>query len=446
VRRNRNISGHEGERGVVILLVAIFLLFVVGAMAVLAIDFVTFYTARSEAQLAADGGALAGARVLANSGMTSKPGDALLLSNAENLARTVATQVAVQNKVGGRFLNASEVIPSVSGSSFLTGSDPRVTVQVTRNDLPTFFARIWGRTQVTVSASATAEAYNPSALTSSAANGPPVAPVCVKPWLLPNMDPTGTNPNAPIFAPTGAIADTTMLGKSWPNLNPGGNPQGLTASCPSGDCSGVGALGTPSPGKYYPGSIDSTDFPVPTQSLPSCSAGLNDYQLAVVGCVERPIACGATPTISIDTNPYSFHTTDRDGDTVEAGKCLIHDKGAAGDSDSIDPTWSSGEPFQFLAGNANPVANAVGKEVLVSDSLVTVPVFNSSPGMTPPTAVTVIGFLQVFLNHQGVVLPPPAPGAQIPATIINMAGCGAAATGQPIMGNSSSPVAVRLVR
>ena len=294
---------------------------------------------------------------------------------------------------------------------------------------------------MTVSATATAEAYNPSGLTPSVVGGPPVAPSCVKPWLLPNMDPTGTSTSAPIFnLMTGAIADPTMLGKTWPN--PTGNNNGLYASC--GDCSGVGALSNPAPGKYYPGAINAANFPVPTQSLPSCSAGLNDYQLAIAGCVERPIACGAAPTINIDTNPCAFHTTDRDGDTVEAGKCLIHDKGVIGDSDSIDPTWSSGEPFQFLAGNANPVANAVGKEVSISDSLVTVPVFDSSGGVNP--TVTVIGFLQLFLNHQGVVLPPPAPGAQIPATIINMAGCGAGATGQPILGNSSSPVAVRLVR
>ncbi len=47
------------------------MLFVVGAMAALSIDVVTLYTARSEAQLVADAAALAGARVLANSGVTS---------------------------------------------------------------------------------------------------------------------------------------------------------------------------------------------------------------------------------------------------------------------------------------------------------------------------------------------------------------------------------------
>ena len=67
----RKISGRENQQGVIITLVAVFMLFVIGAMAALSIDVVTLYTARSEAQLAADAAALAGARVLANSGMTS---------------------------------------------------------------------------------------------------------------------------------------------------------------------------------------------------------------------------------------------------------------------------------------------------------------------------------------------------------------------------------------
>src|SRR6267154_6483708 len=104
------MSGRNGERGIVILLVAIFLLFVVGAMAVLAIDVVTFYTARSEAQLAADGAALAGARVMANSGSTSNP--TVLEAQAQALATTAASNVATQNKVGGRNLASPEVTVS----------------------------------------------------------------------------------------------------------------------------------------------------------------------------------------------------------------------------------------------------------------------------------------------------------------------------------------------
>ena len=169
----------------IIVLVAVFLLFVVGAMAAIAIDAVTLYTARSEAQLAADSAALAGARALANSGTTSNPADATLASHAEILASAIATQVATHNPVGGRVLNAgTEVVVSFN---FNDGTNPRVTVQTMRSDLPTFFARIWGSSALAVKASATAEAYNPS----GAGNGQvPVAPTCVKPWLLPNLDPT----------------------------------------------------------------------------------------------------------------------------------------------------------------------------------------------------------------------------------------------------------------
>jgi Flp pilus assembly protein TadG len=99
------------DRGVVIVLVAIVMLFVVGAMAALSIDVVTLYTARSEAQLAADGAALAAARVLANSGATSDQTGTLLTAATSSTgpAETIAVQVAIQNLVGGTNLTTSNV-------------------------------------------------------------------------------------------------------------------------------------------------------------------------------------------------------------------------------------------------------------------------------------------------------------------------------------------------
>ena len=97
-RRQHN-TGNK-EEGIIIILVAVFLLFVVGAMAALSIDITTFYTARSEAQIAADSAALAAARVLANSGMTSDTTGSLT-ANAEALATRIATQVAQQDQIGG---------------------------------------------------------------------------------------------------------------------------------------------------------------------------------------------------------------------------------------------------------------------------------------------------------------------------------------------------------
>lgn len=426
MRRNRNIS-RPGERGVVVILVAIFLLFVVGAMAVLAVDAVTFYTARSEAQLAADGAALAGARVLANSGMTSNPSNLTLASNAEALARSVAAAVATQNKVGGRLLTAGDVS---TATTVVTGFDPRISVQITSN-LPTFFARIWGQTQVTVSASATAEAYNSSGLAASFSPGPPIAPVCVKPWLLPNLDPTTTGGGGPaIFNPSGGIVNQTLVGSDWQ----------LQANC--GDC----GVATPNAGRYYPAAIDPgpgindlEEFPVPTKSLPSCSIPLtaDSSQLAVAGCVQQPISCGANANYKIDLNTQLAVT--RDTNTLQAVKCLIHDNGVDGESDSIDSLSPPSPPFQFVAGSANPIAGAVNKSVQVSDSLVTIPVFDSSGGVGNP--VQVVGFVQAFLNPLGTTVP----GPTITARIINMAGCGTTATGQPVLGTGTSAIAVRLV-
>jgi hypothetical protein len=428
------------------------MLAVVGAMAALSIDLVTIYAARSEAQLAADAAALAGARVLANSGVTSNPSPAMITA-AWNLASAVATQVAQQNEVGGGSLT-SITIPGAAGGP---NSNPTITVTVQKDDLPSFFARIWGRTAFTVKATATAEAYNPSAAPSALTNtNPPVAPICVKPWLLPNIDPTQSLTTGPLIfnAATGAIMNPGLVGQEWPNTSPTAtnpNLNGLYVMC--GDCSpGAGGITGPAPGQYYPGAA--ADFPAPASAqAPSvCSAGFNAYQLSVAGCVQQPISCGAAPTIDIDTNPYVNVNGSRDADTVAAAGCLIHYNvpgGAAGDSDSIDNTVLPTPPFEFLAGNQNPVALARGKDVLVSDSLVTLPVISGPPSAT---GNTVIGFLQVFLNpsatapfpYTNTVPPTPVPN-EIPATIINLVGCGTSATGTPILGNGASPVAVRLI-
>jgi hypothetical protein len=433
----------------VIVLVAVVMLFVVGAMAALSIDVVTIYTARSEAQLAADAGALAGARVFANSGVTS---DASRRStrNARNLATMIATQVASQNVVGGRTLKTTEITVSFNETNPAFDTNPHVTVQTQRTDLPTFFARIWGRTANTVTASATAEAYNPSGANALGETTIPVAPICVKPWLLPNIDPTQTSLTAAIFDSSGNILNRNLVGKGWPNApvaNP--NPDGLYSLC-NGDCSlGNGGITQVAPGAYYPGAIDAADFPVPTQALPACSTGFNSYQLAVAGCVQAPISCGANANFNIDTNTYTPNNVTRDADTVAAAECLIHYVTSPGDSDSIDPATTR-PPLQFVAGNQNPVTGAVGNDVMVSDSLVTIPVINNPLPNTPTNPVQVIGFLQVFLNPSASsTMPYASPGPKSPneisATIINMAGCGTGATGQPILGNGASPVAVRLI-
>jgi hypothetical protein len=117
--------------------------------------------------------------------------------------------------------------------------------------------------------------------------------------------------------------------------------------------------------------------------------------------------------------------------------------------DSVDTSVTPSPPFQFLAGDDNPVPGTKGNDVMVSDSLVTVPVINvdSASGLPPayPT-VQIIGFVQLFLNPNGTASPSTGTGAgHIRTQVINLAGCGTVASGTPIFGNGASPVVVRLI-
>ncbi len=429
------------------MLVAVIMLFVVGAMAALSIDVVTLYTARSEAQLAADAAALAGARALANSGMTSDP-NALsdnLAVNAETLAQTVATEVAASNTVGGRNLisggpcaGGGEISVCFNDTATTFVTNPHVTVRVQRTDLPTFFARIWGRKQIAVAASATAEAYNPSGASAVALGGTtiPVAPMCVKPWLLPNISPAA---GGPIFIPsTGAIGDPTL--RYWPN-----NPLPairLRTACTTNCGIGPGTPPSPLAWFYYPG--DPANFPPPSASSVPGSAGLTsrpNYQLAIAGCVQTPISCNSL--VRVDT----ISDSNRDLDTAAAVNVLTH--ATANFGDSVDYVATPSPPYKFAAGFDNPLVQSNpplnGADIMVSDSLVTVPVINvdNSPGSWPSTYPNfqIIGFVQLFLNTNGRR----SGSGRLRTQVINLAGCGTNATGQPIIGNGASPVPVRLI-
>ena len=433
MRRQKKIAGRKKEQGIILTLVAVFMLAVVGAMAALSIDAVTLYTARSEAQLAADAAALAGARMLANSGMTSDPTDATLASNAETLASAVASQVAQSNQVGGRNLAAGEVTVSFpNGGSLGFGTNPQVKVQVQRTDLPTFFARIWGSNQLMVKASATAEAYNPSGANALGVTVAPVAPSCVKPWVLPNLSPTGAL--SIINRTTGAIVDTGLLGSL--TLTP------LEPVCKTLQCGSSKPL-NPQAWKYY--SEDVSGLPA-AGALSACAAGFNATQNSVAGCIQTPIACGST--VNLETAHPNLRAQ-----TADAVNCLIHASTSATTADTVDQNFGalSGSPFEFLAGADNPLVQAgaipVNTDVLVSDSIVTVPIYDDlNLGFPPATSVPIVGFVQVFLSATGTAIPNSGSNrGAMNAMVINIAGCGTGASGQPILGNGASPVAVRLI-
>ena len=183
----------QKERGQTILLVAISLVTLLG-MTALAIDVVTLYVSRAEAQRAADAAALAGAKMLVDTGLTTDPCNSTLASAAQTLAMNQAMLVAAQNNVSGQAPTATVTFPNGTGTTSCPNSfgiNPQVKVVVQRTGLPTFFSRIWGSALGSVSASAVAEGYNPSGSAGLNTTGSviPISPRCTKPIILPNCDP-----------------------------------------------------------------------------------------------------------------------------------------------------------------------------------------------------------------------------------------------------------------
>ena len=196
IRRRTHLPPRHGERGVTMVLVVLAMLSMLGIVA-LAIDVITLYSAKSEAQRAADAGALVAAKMLVDAGVTADPGNAGLQTTAQRIATTAAKDVAKQSVIAGRPIQAADVtvnFPNNGQPSF--GINPQVSVTVVNANLPTFFSRIWSRAALTVRATALAEGFNPSNSSSIAPGGVniPVVPRCVKPFIIPNCDPVHARP------------------------------------------------------------------------------------------------------------------------------------------------------------------------------------------------------------------------------------------------------------
>jgi len=462
------------------------------AMAALSIDVITLYLAREEAQRTADTAALAAARVISISGLTGDPGNSSLswqkiCGGSSSPATQAAIAVATQSAVGGAAVPAPNVLYSAGGNAPTAdcsslpaafGVNPMVTVQLQRAGLPTFFSRIWGNTGNSVSATASAEAFNPSnsGHVGNQTTGTiiPVQPRCVKPWIIPNRDPL-----YPAKKLSGIYCDqsggpgycTTLVSTTDGSITrPGMSPNGLIGErfWFEPDCLHTGSSCTtrsnPPEGNYWLSSKSAYIHLPPTLqylpgeapvsapvAVPSCAAG-SFYEQAVGGCDQSTIyQCGvqsssASPQNLVDLNENPGAGTD---DTMNGVKCLIHEGNAtAPPPDGQDTLNASTYPFQILAGTSNPLLAsglASGTPITSSNSIVSLPIYDSNAssggvngsGITP---VTIVGFLQVFINSVDQ-------WGNVDATVLNVAGCsnGASLTpvGNPVVG--SSPVPIRLI-
>ncbi|HEX6251017.1 MAG TPA: pilus assembly protein TadG-related protein, partial [Gemmatimonadaceae bacterium] len=158
-RRARAWSAwNADERGSVTVIVALTITALI-AMLALGIDLGALFTARSEAQRAADAAALAGASAFLE----------YQQENARSEAIERAVQFATVNTIRGTAIAPEEVTVSVDLN------ESTVTARVRRNGVSAWFARLFGVDSVAIGAEATAWA------------GAAGAAQCVKPFAVPDL-------------------------------------------------------------------------------------------------------------------------------------------------------------------------------------------------------------------------------------------------------------------
>ncbi|MGB4589582.1 MAG: pilus assembly protein TadG-related protein [Clostridiaceae bacterium] len=145
----------EDERGAVLPLVALFLMFVVFGISALVVDAGTLYVERRNMVAAADAGALAGARELNNSNKSLQ--DILLI--AKKVAAMNGADIGTLNSINisgdSAILNDGKIVVTVNRSSINYHNMPYVEV-TTNNDTSLFFAQAFGAGNSNVQAKAIA--------------------------------------------------------------------------------------------------------------------------------------------------------------------------------------------------------------------------------------------------------------------------------------------------
>jgi Flp pilus assembly protein TadG len=450
--RNGNKDARSNERGVTIALVALAMVGII-SMAALSIDVGTLYQAKAEAQRAADAGALTAARLISISGVTGDPNTPSTWQGVCGAAGTatvaaIAVAKAPSNLVGGVPAGNVQVTygpgagsadcNTLAGPGSTFSVNPTVTVYVQNTSVPTFFAHIFGLfnsnwNKTSVSATATAEVYNPSGSGSLANGMVPVQPRCVKPRIIPNID-HGNSPNPLVVNTTGTIVRTGIspVGVIGENFN-------MNAACNSATM-GTCTLGGP-PGfiggilQYVPAWVQNASSAVPTCNAEAGWTG-SDYQQAIAGCDQRTVyACGTSLGSNVDLTENPVSPSAVGGDTATGAACLTNSTGGP------DTLAGGIYPFQITAGAGNPLTvQGVTGLITTSNSIATIPIYDSGGGtpLAPPqTPVTILGFLQVFINQMN-------PDGSLNVTVMNVSGCSNAAAGNPTVAGSS-PVPVRLI-
>jgi len=421
----------KGERGVTLLMVAVGM-FSFLTMLVITLDVVNLYISSDQAKRSAEAAALAGAEAFVTSSTTSNPASVPLSTICNGTSKDAdlrVQKVAAQNNVAG----SSPTTVADSCASSTSNQNPQIQVTVTQTGLPSFFARMWGGAPTTVTATALAEAYNPSVDPANPpSNNPPISIHGVKPWLIFNCN---TCPSGALFITSsyGIARGAAFIGQPFTfnltvynGLSSTADPPSGTApffaidppaplACPSvANAVSCGQIGTGPPGLYYHDNI-------------ACEGSFNFTNGQTIGPGQP---------IQVDTlSAGNLHTL-----TIPGTTCLIH-ASTTGLDQGQDSFTSGSLPVTITGGSNNPnpsLRSVVG--IHRSDSVVAVPVFNCpSAGPCDNTVqLPIVGFLQIGIQDVN-------PTGDIDAVILNAAALDPASTETTIVGAGTSPVAVRLI-
>jgi len=439
----RSLNYRRDERGQTLLLVVVAMSVLLG-MAALAIDIATLYTASNETRRTAEAAALAGADAFVSSGMTAGwlPQSTVCSGSvgSPGLAEQRALQVVANNSVAG-----GAATLQTTACNFTNAANPQFTVTVQRAALPTFFGRIWGSFPGSVTATAKAEAYNPSGT-----SGPPIQVGSVKPWAVPNCDPT--NPG-PLNASCGPGA-SFFVNASSAIANSGsiaGHVVDLT-EVQNGPVVGSSWTGSGSPPTVKFLAVDipitASSASCPASGTLSCNASLQPaapgFPETIACANSTPLSCGQTLNVnpSTGTATPSGHIS-----SEQAALCLIHanNRGRNMGQDQFcnngqNPNCAPSSPISIDGGSNNPDPGLQGQNSISrSDSVVTVPIFNPCGTSCTTGSVTIVGFLQLGVTRVRNTGP-------LRTIVMNVVGCGATSGTNLVSGGGVSPIPVRLVQ
>ncbi|HUP01705.1 MAG TPA: pilus assembly protein TadG-related protein [Gemmatimonadota bacterium] len=276
------IESLKGDRGSTIVLAALAMTAMLAVVA-LAVDVGMLFTARGEAQRAADAAALAGA------------GSLIVQPDDEKRARAVAIEFGNANTVREKY---AEVLP---GDVEIDMARSRVTVTVHRtaarnSGVATWFANIFGVSEVDIAARATAEA------------SPAGSATCLKPFAIPDRF-WDKNGNGQFDGNDEYDPEEYGYGSDWRNPgSPGYDGEGYYEDYGRQVKIKAGDLGEDyhQPSWYYPWDIPQVDGGPAT--------GADRYRENIRTCNPSVISSG---------EEYDVENGVMDGPTVQGGEDLI---------------------------------------------------------------------------------------------------------------------------